>query len=270
MKKRLPAVLAAAALAFVCAVLPASAAPKTLNVNGKNIWNEAKAVLIGDTTYVSVRTVAGVLAPGAAVSWRDGAAWVEDSGLSLRAKPGDLYLTVNDRALYVPNAVRNINGSVMAPIRVLAEAMGGTVEWNPSAGITLTPGSGRPGAAPYTGDELYWMARIIHAESQGEPFLGKLAVGTVVLNRVASSQFPSTIYGVIFDRKWGVQFTPVANGTIYNDPNRDSVLAAKLVLEGARAAGQSLYFLAPSISTSGWIQANRDFVTTIGNHWFYA
>lgn len=270
MKNRILAALAAAVLVLALTTVPASASPQRLTVNGKNIWSEAKAQLIGDTTYVSVRTVAGVLAPDAEVSWQNGAAWVKGNGLTLCARPGAVYLTVNDRALYVPSSIRNVDGTVLVPIRVLAEAMGAAVDWSPSAGITLTPGSGRPGPAPYSADDLYWLSRIIHAESRGEPFQGKLAVGTVVLNRVADSQFPNSIYGVIFDRKWGVQFTPVANGTIYNTPGADSVLAAKLVLEGARAAGGSLYFLAPSISTSNWIQSNRPYVTTIGNHWFYA
>ena len=135
--------------------------------------------------------------------------------------------------------------------------------------MTLTPGSGRPAAAPYTEDDLYWMAHIISAESQGEPLLGKLAVGTVVLNRVASEEFPNTIYDVIFDRQWGVQFTPVANGTVYNEPTEESVLAAKLVLDGARAAGDSLYFLAPDLTNNHWIMENQTYVTTIGCHWFY-
>lgn len=113
------------------------------------------------------------------------------------------------------------------------------------------------------------MSRIISAESRGEPLLGKIAVGTVVLNRVASKEFPNTIYDVIFDRKWGVQFQPTANGTIHNEPTAESVLAAKLVLEGARAAGDSLYFLAPDLTQNHWIMNNRDHVATIGCHWFY-
>ena len=96
-----------------------------------------------------------------------------------------------------------------------------------------------------------------------------MAVGTVVLNRVASDEFPNNIYDVIFDRKWGVQFTPVANGTIYDTPTAESVLAAKLCLEGGRVAGDSLYFLAPELTSNHWIMNNREYVTTIGCHWFY-
>ncbi len=250
-------------------VLPASAAD-ALHVNGLNLWTQAQARLVeGGTTYVSLRTVAGVLVPDAAVSWENGTAWVRGSGLTLSARPGDQWLTVNGRALYIPYEVRLENGRTMVPVRVLAQALGGEVDWSAESGVTLTPGSGRPDGAPYTEEELYWMSRVISAESRGEPLLGKLAVGTVVLNRVASEEFPDTIYDVIFDRKWGVQFAPVANGTIYDDPTEESVLAARLVLDGARAAGDSLYFLAPDLTNNHWIMENQTHVTTIGCHWFY-
>lgn len=245
-------------------------AQDVLSVGGKNVWREAAARLVGDgTTYVSLRTVAQLLAPDAQVTWERGAAWVRGEGVTLSARPGEQWLTVNDRALYIPQGVLLEDGRTLVPVRVLAEALGGTVDWSRERGVTLTPGSGQAAAPAYAEEELYWMSRIISAESRGEPLLGKLAVGTVVLNRVASGEFPDTIYDVIFDRKWGVQFEPVANGSVYDEPTQESVLAAKLVLEGARAAGDSLYFLAPSLTNNHWIMDNREFVVTIGCHWFY-
>ena len=259
----------ALAVLLLGAVLPARAV-EVLSVEGRNVWSEALARIVGEgTTYVSLRTVAGLLAPEAEVAWEDGAAWVRGDGLTLRAEPGDLWLTVNDRALYIPGGVLAENGRVLVPIRVVAEALGGTVDWSRSEGVTLTAGSGRPAAPAYTPDELYWMSRIISAESRGEPLLGKLAVGTVVLNRMASGEFPGTIHDVIFDTEWGVQFQPVANGTVYDEPTAESVLAAKLVLDGARVAGDSLYFLAPDLTDNHWTMENREFVVTIGCHWFY-
>lgn len=250
-------------------LLPAAGSTLKVDGNSRNLWQEAKATVVDSTTYVSLRTVAQILAPDAAVSWTGQTARVDGSGLSLAAAPYSCYLTVNDRALYIPGGVLVDSGSVLVPIRVLAEALGGSVDWSPEKGITLSVGSGRPAPASYTADELYWMSRIISAESRGEPLLGKLAVGNVVLNRVASGEFPNTIYDVIFDKKWGTQFTPVANGTIYDAPTEESVLAAKLCLEGANVVGDSLYFLAPELSTNFWAMENREYVTTIGCHWFY-
>ena len=260
---------ALAAALMLPAVQPASAA-QVLSVEGRNVWSEANTRIVGKgTAYVSIRTVAGLLAPEAVLSWENGTAWARGDGLTLSAKPGDVWLTVNDRALYIPDGVLAENGRVLVPIRVLAEALGGTVDWSAEEGITLTVGSGQPAVPAYREDELYWMSRIISAESQGEPLLGKLAVGTVVLNRVASDEYPDTIYGVIFDSRWGDQFQPVTNGTVYHEPTAESVLAAKLVLDGARAARDSLYFLAPDLTDNHWIMENREFVVTIGCHWFY-
>lgn len=267
-KQKLCMGLLGAALA-VSLTVPSFASPEVLAVNGENLWQASKAHLINDTTYVSLRTLANVLAPEAVVSWRGGAAWVEGDGLTLCARPGNLYLIVNDRVFYIPDGVRMESGSVMVPVRVIAKALDGEVDWSREEGVSLTTGGGLPDEAPYTADDLYWMARIISAESGGESLLGKLAVGTVVLNRVASSQFPNSIYDVIFDREWGVQFTPTANGMIYKEPTQESVLAAKMVLDGARAAGDSLYFLAPTLTENHWIIENREYVTTIGAHWFF-
>jgi N-acetylmuramoyl-L-alanine amidase len=123
----------------------------------------------------------------------------------------------------------------------------------------------------YTKDELYWLSRIIEAEAGGESFKGKLAVGNVVLNRVKDARFPSTIYGVIFDCSTGVyQFSPVANGTVYNTPSADSVEAAKQCLEGKNVVGNALFFMNGAIAETAWIAYNRPYIMTIGNHQFYA
>ena len=99
--------------------------------------------------------------------------------------------------------------------------------------------------------------------------MGQIAVGNVVLNRVANEQFPDTIKDVIFDTKYAVQFEPVSNGTVYDEPAQSSVLAAKMVLEGARVVGDCLYFFAPALSEGTWIVNNRTYFTTIGGHDFY-
>ena len=96
-----------------------------------------------------------------------------------------------------------------------------------------------------------------------------MAVGNVVLNRVADSRYPNTIYQVIFDKKYGTQFTPAANGSIYKSPNAESVLAAKICLEGYSLNSEMLFFLNPDIAENFWIVQARKFVFSIGNHDFY-
>lgn len=119
-------------------------------------------------------------------------------------------------------------------------------------------------------EDLYWLSRIIHAEAQGEPYEGKVAVGNVILNRVKSSLFPNSIKGVVFDKQQGyTQFSPVLDGSIYNTPNSDSINAARDALNGSRPVGDALYFLNPGKSTNFWIVQNRKFMKTIGDHDFY-
>lgn len=256
--------------ATLTAALLLPAATAAIPINNQNAWALTETTIVGDgTAYVSLRTVAQLLAPDTQVLWQDGTARVKGDGLELSARPGEQWLTANDRVFYLPHGVLLEEGKTMVPVRSLAQALDGQVDWSRETGVILTAGSGRPDCAPYSEEELYWMSRIISAESRGEPLLGKLAVGTVVLNRVRSDEFPDTVYDVIFDREWGVQFTPVANGTVYDEPTQESVLAAKLVLDGARAAGDSLYFIAPELTDNHWTMENRTYVTTIGCHWFY-
>lgn len=118
--------------------------------------------------------------------------------------------------------------------------------------------------------DLYWLSRIIHAEAEAEPYKGKVAVGNVIINRVRSTSFPSTVKGVIFEYYKGIpQFSPVAEGTIYNTPNAESIAAAKEALNGVRPVGSSTYFFNPDKSAGTWIVQNKTYVMRIGNHVFY-
>lgn len=121
----------------------------------------------------------------------------------------------------------------------------------------------------YSETDLYWLARIIEAEAGSESAEGKLAVANVVLNRVDSDAYPDSIYEVIFDTKYGVQFEPTINGTIYNTPSEESVLAAKQALAGENVVGEAIYFYNPSLVDAVWIRTNCTFVQTIGCHNFY-
>lgn len=158
------------------------------------------------------------------------------------------------------------NGRTYVPLRSFANLFGADVRFTDwETPIAVTTGQ----TAHYTDEDLYWLSRVISAESQGESLYGQIAVGNVVLNRVASPDFPSTIKEVVFDTKNAVQFEPTANGTIYLDPTPKSVLAARLVLSGTNAVGNCMYFFNPSLSGGKWIRENRAYFTTIGCHRFY-
>ena len=63
-------------------------------------------VLINSTTYVPLRTVSSLLRPDAQIAWTNGQAAVTAPGVSLTARPGDLYLQANERCLFAAEGVR--------------------------------------------------------------------------------------------------------------------------------------------------------------------
>lgn len=223
-----------------------------------------------NTTYVSLASAAVAFWPGCSITWEGDYVVVTAQDLSVRMRVGDQYIEANGRYLYVPNKVIVGNERVLVPVRTIVQAMGGAVAWNAQTGeVEIYSGGGSiaSGASYYDGDSVYWLSHIINAESGNQPLEGKLAVGTVIMNRVVSSRFPSSISEVICAPN---QFTPVRSGSINRTPNTESVIAAKLVLEGVRVGGNSLYFVNPSTAPNSWAQRNRPYVTTIGAHAFFA
>jgi N-acetylmuramoyl-L-alanine amidase len=278
MKKRtlLPVLLILAVLA-AATPLAAAGASETGNqpagipvyIDGQPADFKVPAFIFNSTTYVPIRDFS--MAMGAEeVTWSNGTATVIAPGLTITAKTDDLYLVANGRYLFVPHSCLLFNKSMMVPIRALAKAFDAKLAWNPrERAVYVTKGSGaiEPGSSFYNQDDVYWMSRIISAEARGESLVGKIAVGGVVMNRIASPYFPNTVYDVIFDRKNGVQFTPAYSGAIYHTPSEECVIAAKIALDGGNTAGDSLYF---SSSAQGcWAARTRTLAMTIGNHNFY-
>lgn len=238
----------------------------TLIVNDVSVAN-AGPLMVNDTTYISIRTMVSVLDPSASISWENGQLVAAGKGFHLTARPGDLYMVVNGRYLYVPDCIFFNEDATMAPIRTVCTALGASTQWEVmTRNITVTTiGSPiTPSSSSYNYDNLYWLSRIIAAESRNQPLKGKIGVGTVIMNRVESPKFPDSVYNVIFS---GNQFSPVKNGSIYNQPTDDSVIAAKLVLDGACVAGDSLFFNRAGLNC--WAARNKTHITTIADHSFY-
>lgn len=243
-----------------------------ITLDGRRIL-DASAYLIDSTTYVPLRAFCDSV-DECEISWDSysGTAIAENDGIYLTARPGKRYISVNGRYFYTARDVLNIDGRVYVPIRPMAKAFSLDLEWdseNRSVRLYTTGKRTKWASEVYNEDDVYWLSRIINAEAGNQPFLGKMAVGNVVLNRVRSSQYPNSIYGVIFDRKHGIQFSPIANGTIYNTPNAESIIAAKICLEGYSLSSTALYFLNPRIASSFWIVRNCTYEFSIGGHDFY-
>ena len=184
------------------------------------------------------------------------------------------YAVVNGRYFYLPDGLYELGGELYWPLTVLAKMFNCTVDWDAASGsinLDVTNVSLlTEGALYYNAQDVYWLSRIIYAESGNQSLAGQIAVGNVVLNRVSDPRFPDSVYAVIFDQTYGVQFSPVETGSIYAEPDNEAVVAAKLALEGYNTGGNALYFVNPSIGATGWFNQTRTYVTTIGDHVFYA
>lgn len=272
MKKRIltAALTVALSLTTVCSAKAAT----TIDVHYNNWDMPITGYLKDGTTYVPIRQFFQLLG-GSWVTWNSAELSANVRGNANAAfYLGSRTAWIDSEKHQLPGRSYSQDGIFYVPLRGIAEALDCGISYNSSLQrVTLTTkGSSSQNTADSSAykDSVYWLARIIQAESGAEPYRGKLAVGNVILNRVASVDFPNSIYGVIFDRKNGVQFTPVANGTIYNTPSAESIRAAEECLAGTRVVGNCLYFFNPKTATkASWIVQNCRYYTSIGDHDFY-
>ncbi|NMD69061.1 LysM peptidoglycan-binding domain-containing protein [Bacillus sp. DNRA2] len=113
------------------------------------------------------------------------------------------------------------------------------------------------------------MARLVYAEAKGEPYAGKVAVATVILNRVDSPDFPNTVRDVIYQisSSGSYAFTPVKTGSINQAADAESQKAVNEALAFRGQGNGSVYFYNPNTAVSQWI-FSRPVTVTIGNHRF--
>lgn len=138
-------------------------------------------------------------------------------------------------------------------------------------GVTLSKQSGSSaakaasaGSVEYVSADHRLLAKCVYAEARGEPYKGQVAVAAVVLNRVASSSFPNTVSGVIYQSG---AFTCVDNGSINNTPDSSCIRAALDALNGWDPTGGCLYYYNPKTAADKWI-FSRTVQTVIGRHSF--
>ncbi len=108
------------------------------------------------------------------------------------------------------------------------------------------------------------LSRLVEAEAKGESYAGKVAVATVVLNRVESDLFPDSVYGVIHD---GYQFSPVLNGTINQKASAESKKAVSEAFAYQGYDRDSLFFYNPDKAQSDYL-SSKEVTTVIGDHVF--
>lgn len=212
-----------------------------LAVNGESV---GECPIIGGVPYVSAEAFCRALGMGVSAQATDGV-FTLAGDIDLRAQDGDIYFVCNGRYLYVEDGVSVQGGQALLPLSELARCLNVSAAWDRVGwGIDVTADGVVPlesGSAYYDETDLYWMSHVIYAEAGSQSLLGQIAVGNVVMNRLASEEFPEQddVYSVIFAKN---QFEVVVNGMIYMQPDDTAVIAAKLALEGYDVTDGSLYF----------------------------
>ncbi len=128
-------------------------------------------------------------------------------------------------------------------------------------GISPTGGSGGG-----SNGDLDLLARLISAEARGEPYIGQVAVGAVVLNRVEHPSFPNSISGVIYQPG---AFSCLDDGQFDQPVAESAYRAAQEALNGYDPSYGAIYYFNPVTATSKWIWS-RPLIVEIGKHRFCA
>ena len=116
----------------------------------------------------------------------------------------------------------------------------------------------------YDSNDYELLARTISAEARGEAYLGQVAVGAVILNRIEHPSFPDTLAGVIYQKG---AFSCLDDGQFY-EPIADSAYsAARDAINGLDPSGGAIYYYNPVTATNKWIRS-RPIIVTIGKHVF--
>lgn len=116
----------------------------------------------------------------------------------------------------------------------------------------------------FSESEVALLARIISAESRGEPYEGQVAVGAVILNRISHPSFPNTLAGVIYQPS---AFSCLDDGQVDQPVAESSKRAARDAMNGWDPTGGAIYYYNPKTATNKWIRS-RPVITVIGSHKF--
>jgi N-acetylmuramoyl-L-alanine amidase len=123
---------------------------------------------------------------------------------------------------------------------------------------------GGGGGTSGSSKDIRLMAAAIHGEGRGEAYVGQVAIGAVILNRVRHSSFPNSIAGVVYQPG---AFDAVSDGQINLDPDESSLKAARDALNGWDPTGGAIYYWNPATAKSKWIWS-VPITKTIGKHVF--
>ncbi len=146
------------------------------------------------------------------------------------------------------NAVRHFQRDFGLPV----DGVAGPLTWNTLRKVSVNQ------------NEMEMMAKLVYAESRGEPFIGQVGVAAVIMNRLKSPKFPKTISGIIFQPG---AFTAIDDGQYWQKPDATAYRAVWNAVRGWDPTYGALYYFNPNTATSGWIWS-RPQTVRLGEHIF--
>lgn len=170
---------------------------------------------------------------------------------------------------YYSGSVDGIYGkNTVAAVKLFQKKNGLTVDGiagtKTLAAMGITSSGSQSQSGSYSDSDVALLARLIYGEARGESYVGQVAVGAVVMNRIKSASFPNTMAGVIYQ---SYAFTAVNDGQINLTPDATAKKAAQDAMNGWDPTYGAIYYYNPAIATSSWIFSRKTTVT-IGNHVF--
>ena len=120
------------------------------------------------------------------------------------------------------------------------------------------------GSGSYSDADIELLAKVISAEARGESYEGQVAVGAVILNRVAHPSFPDSLSGVVYQKG---AFSCVNDSNWYQAVAESSKRAARDALNGWDPSGGAIYYFNPAKTNDSFMHS-RTVIKTIGSHKF--
>lgn len=243
-------------------IAPAAAQAATHTVSpGENLYAISRNYGISLNSLMEANGISDpMIYPGQQLYIPDSAT---NGGTSYAVQPGDSLYLIGQRYGVSYQEIMSANGlsspDIYPGMSLYIPTASGTATSQPAPQVSRGGYFQRPAS-----DNVDLLARLITAEADAEPYEGKVAVGAVVLNRVASAGFPKSIPDVIYEYGDGTyQFEPVMNGWINRPASADSIKAAKDALNGWDPTNGAVYFFANYVK-SPWL-CSRPLSRIIGN-----
>ena len=188
-----------------------------------------------------------------------------------RGSTGSVVRQIQQKLLnwgYYDGAVDGVYGSrTEAAVKYFQQKNGLTVDGKAGAQTLAAMGISTAGAVESaTSGDTALLARLISAEARGESYEGQVAVGAVVMNRIAHPSFPNTLSGVIYQKG---AFSCLDDGQFDQPVAQSAYSAARDAMNGYDPTGGAIYYFNPATATSKWIWS-RPLLVVIGSHRFCA